>query len=129
MIEPDLAPLVEKYETLAESSLRVILVYNGDGYETQYVRTDVEESYSPEEFDEKLKQLVVEGISDPPAQEQFRRFGETEGVLRRFENAVVLHYPLGEFTGVALTFDRETVSSIDTLMEIGFDYLAELDTQ
>lgn len=127
MIESDLTPLVEKYETLAESSLRIILVYDGDEYETQYVRSDVKESYSPEELDEKLKQLVVEGISDPPAQEQFRRFGETESVVRRFENAIVLHYPLSEFTGVALTFDRATVPSMDTLIDIGFDYLAELD--
>lgn len=127
MIELDLTPLVEKYETLAESSLRIILVYDGDEYETQYVRPDVEESYSPEELDEKLKQLVVEGISDPPAQEQFRRFGETESVVRRFENALVLHYPLSEFTGVALTFDRSTVPSMDSLVEIGYEYLSDLD--
>jgi hypothetical protein len=129
MIKADVTPLVERYETVAEASLRVVLVYDGDEYETKYVRSDVEESYSPEEFDEKLKQLVVEGISNPQTQGQFRRYGRAEAVLRRFENALVLHYPLGEFSGIALTFDRATLPSADTLMDIGSDYVSELDAQ
>lgn len=129
MFEFDIDSLVEKYETVAGECLRIVLTYEGDEYETTYVRDDVENAYSPEEFDEKLKQLVVDGLSDPPTQEQFRQFGDTEVIIRRFEKAIVLHYPLDEFTGAALTFDRDPVPSLGTLADIGSEYLQAVDNQ
>jgi hypothetical protein len=119
--------LVERYEGAAPASLQVAVWYDGDEHELVYVRDDVREAYSPEELEEKVKQLVVEGISDPPTQEQFRLYGEMSVVVRRFESAVVFHFPLDEFAGVAVTFDRDTVPSIDSLADIGIDALADAD--
>jgi hypothetical protein len=115
--------LVERYQELAPESLRLVVWYDGDDHDLVHVRDDVRGAYSPEELEEKVKQLVIEGISDPPSQEQFRLFGEMSVVIRRFDLAVVLHFPLDEFSGVAVTFDRETVPSLDTLADAGIESL------
>jgi hypothetical protein len=117
--------LVERYRTVTPDGLRMVIWYEGDEHEIVYVRDGVAEMYSPEELEEKVKQLVVEGLSDPPTQEQFRLFGEMSTVIRQFEHATVLHFPIGEFTGLAVTFDDEVAPSLDTLSEVGLETLDE----
>jgi hypothetical protein len=115
--------LVERYEGVAPAGLRLALWYEGDDHEVVHAREDVVEMYSPEEFEEKVKQLVVEGLSDPPSQEQFRLFGEMNVVIRRFDEAVMLHFPVDEFAGIAVTFDSDAAPSLDTLADVGLDAL------
>jgi len=113
--------LITRYRTLIPDSLRIAVWYEGDEYEVLHAEDAIEEQYSPEEFTEKVKQLVVEGLSDPPGQEPFRLFGEMEVVVRRFEKAVMLHFPVDEFTGLAVTMDRNEATSVDTLANVGVD--------
>jgi hypothetical protein len=37
----------------------------------------------------------------------------------------MLHFPIDEFTGVAVTLDDDAVPPLDTLAEIGTQFLAE----
>jgi len=120
--------LSERYRTITPDGLRLVLRYDGDEHEVVYVRDDVTEMYSPEELEEKVKQLIVEGLGDPPTQEQFRLFGEMTAVVRQFEQAVVLHFPVNEFSGVAVTFDSEVAPSLDTLVDVGTETLDEVRT-
>jgi hypothetical protein len=113
--------LITRYQTLIPDSLRIAVWYEGDEYEVRHAEETIEEQYSPEELTEKVKQLVVEGLSDPPGQEPFRLFGEMEVVVRRFEKAVMLHFTVDEFTGLAVTMDRDEATSIDTLANVGVD--------
>ena len=46
--------------------------------------------------------------------------------VRRFEKAVVLHFPIDEFSGVAVTLDRDGSPSLDTLVDAGIDALDEI---
>jgi hypothetical protein len=124
VIDPDLQTLVERYEAVAPDALRVILAYDGDEKEVVYVRDDVREFYSEEEFEQKIQQLVVEGISDPPNQIGLRRYGRIDVVIRRFDDAIVLHYPLDEFAGVAVTLDRIELPPIGDLADVGTDHLS-----
>jgi len=121
--------LVERYRKITPDGLRLVIRYEGDEHDVVYVRDDVAEMYSPEELDEKVKELVVEGLGDPPTQEQFRLFGEMNVVLRRFEKAVVLHFPVEEFAGLAVTFDRDVAPSLDTLADVGLDTLESVTDQ
>jgi hypothetical protein len=57
--------LVKRYRTVTPDGLRVVIRYEGDEHEIVYVRDGVAEMYSPEELEEKVKQLVVKGLSDP----------------------------------------------------------------
>ncbi|WP_251343203.1 hypothetical protein [Haloplanus halophilus] len=116
--------LVERYQGVAPDRLRVALWYEGDQHEVVYARDDVVEMYSPEEFDAKVEQLVVEGLGDQPNQEQFRLYGEMNVVIRRFDKAIMLHFPREEFTGVAVTFDSAAAPSLDTLADVGLDALS-----
>jgi hypothetical protein len=116
--------LVDRYQGIAPDRLRTAVWYEGDEHEVAYVRDDVVEIYSPEEFAAKVKQLVVEGLGDQPNQEQFRLYGETSVVVRRFDNAIRLHFPREEFTGVAVTFDGAAAPSLDTLADVGLDALS-----
>jgi hypothetical protein len=99
--------------------------YGGDDHELVYVRSDVREMYSPEEFEEKVKELVIEGLGSG-GRDQFRMLGEMNAVVRQFDQAVVLHFPIDEFTGLAVTFDGDSVPSIDTLVDVGLDALEEV---
>lgn len=126
----DAAPsLVERYRKITPDGLRLAIRYEGDEHDIVYVRDDVAEMYTPEELDEKVKQLVVEGLSAPPAQGQFRLYGDLNVVVRRFEHAVVLHFPVDEFTGLAVTFDSGVAPSLDTLCDVGLDALDGVDGQ
>jgi hypothetical protein len=87
--------LVERYRSMIPEGLR----YEGDEYDLVHARDDVVEMDSPEEFEEKIKQLVIGGHSDPPMQEPFRLYGTMNVVVRRFENVVVVHFPLDELRG------------------------------
>jgi hypothetical protein len=118
--------LAERYRTLTPDTLRLVVWYGGDEHDVIHVRDDVVEMYSPGEFEEKVKQLVVEGISDPPIQESFRLFGSMGVAVRRFERAVVLHFPIDEFSGIAVTLDRDGAPSLDTLVDAGIDALDEV---
>jgi len=50
-------------------------------------------------------------------------------VVRQFEHAVVLHFPVDEFTGLAVTFDSDVAPSLDTLADVGLDALVDADGQ
>jgi hypothetical protein len=115
--------LVERYRQITPDGLRLVIRYEGDERDIVYVRDDVAEMYSPEELDEKVKELVVEGLGAPPTQEQFRLFGDMKVVVRQFEKAVVLHFPVEEFAGLAVTFDSGVAPSLDTLADVGLDTL------
>jgi hypothetical protein len=85
--------------------------------------------YSGEEFEQKIQRLVIEGISDPPTQTGLRRYGRIDVVIRRFEKSIVLHYPLDEFTGVAVVIDRIDLPSLGELADVGTDYLSDVGDQ
>lgn len=118
--------LVERYRTITPDGLRLAIRYQGDEHEVVYAREDVVEAVSPEEFEEKVKQLVIEGHSDPPVQDSFREYGTMSTVVRQFENAVVLHFPIDEFAGLAVSVDADVAPSLDTLVDVGSDALAEV---
>lgn len=120
--------LVERYQGIAPDCLRVALWYEGDEHEVVFARDDVVETYSPEEFDAKVKQLVIEGLGDQPNQDQFRLYGEMNVVIRRFDNAIMVHFPREEFAGVAVTFDRDAAPSLDALADVGIDALSAGET-
>lgn len=123
MIDPNIEALVDRYEAAAPEALRVVLVYDGDEKTVAHVRDDVREIYSEEEFEQKTRQLMIEGLSDPPSQAGLRRYGRIDVVIRRFEKAVVLHYPLDEFTGVAVGLDRIDLPPLEELADIGTEHL------
>jgi len=118
--------LVERYRTITPDGLRLAIRYEGDEHEVVYAREDVVDTVSPEEFEEKVKQLAIEGHSDPPVQDSFREYGTMKTVVRQFENAVVLHFPIDEFTGLAVSVDANVAPSLDTLVDVGADALAEV---
>lgn len=117
--------LVERYRTITPDGLRLAIRYEGDEHEVVSAREAVVDAVSPEEFEEKVKQLVIEGHSDPPVQGSFREYGIMDTVVRQFENAVVLHFPVGEFAGLAVSVDADVAPSLDTLVDVGADALDE----
>lgn len=129
MDEDDVEELVSRYEAIAPDSLQLAVWYDGDDYDVVHARDDIREMYTPEEFDEQVKQLIVEGLAVPPQLEQFRLFGEMDVAVRRFEKAMMLHFPADEFAGLAVTIDRGATTSIDTLADIGAEYFDESRSQ
>ncbi|MFB6107794.1 MAG: hypothetical protein ABEJ82_02990 [Haloplanus sp.] len=127
MLAHEVPALVERYEAVAPGGLIAAVWYDGGEYDLVHVREDFEEAYSSEELEEKTKQLVVEGLSDSKRPESFRMYGEMNVAIRSFENAVVLHFPVDDFAGIALSFDTDAATSLDTLVAIGLDHFESLD--
>ncbi|MFB6192313.1 MAG: hypothetical protein ABEI11_03210 [Haloarculaceae archaeon] len=121
MHEDDVRELVDRYESIVPDALRLAVLYDGDECEAVYVREDIGEMYAPEEFDEHVKQLAADGLGHSPEQNRFRLFGPMDVAVRRFERAIMLHFPIDEFAGVAVALDREAAPSIDTLANVGVE--------
>ncbi|MFB6079045.1 MAG: hypothetical protein ABEJ80_08720 [Halarchaeum sp.] len=103
--------------------MRRAIVYEADEYEDHHVREDVEASYTPEEFDEQAKQLVLKALDDEVEQPEFARFGHLDMTVRWFHDVVVLQVPLGEWGGVIVTFDRDSVVDTGAFTDIALDYI------
>jgi hypothetical protein len=127
MLEDDVGELVDRYESIVPDALRLAILYDGDECEVVHVREEIREMYAPEEFDEHVKQLAADGLGHSPEQNRFRLFGPMDVAVRRFERTIMLHFPIDEFSGVAVTLDRAAAPSIDTLANVGVEQFADAD--
>lgn len=103
--------------------VRRAVAYDGDEYEDVHVRADVEAGYTDEEFDEQGKQLVLKALDDEVEQPEFVRFGHLDMTVQWFHDVVVLQVPLGEWSGVIVTFDRDSVVDTGAFSDIALDYI------
>lgn len=112
-VDPDLPGTLK--EDLGES-LRVVAVHRERDYEFQYLRDDVETTYSPEEFSRIFDDLVLEGME----REHFERLfhvGALECGAWGFEEAAIFYFPGEDHSGLVVSVDRNGPINIDQLIE------------
>ncbi|QLC34174.1 hypothetical protein EFA46_008140 [Halarchaeum sp. CBA1220] len=109
--------------------MRRAVAYDGEEYDVLYTRDDVEESMTAEEIDETTKNLILKGFDDERDQPEFARFGHLDMSVRWFHDVVVLQVPLGDWSGVIVAFDRDTVVDTGAFTDIALDYIDDPDTE
>ncbi|GGL43423.1 hypothetical protein GCM10009037_28580 [Halarchaeum grantii] len=109
--------------------MRRAVAYDGEEYDILYTREDVEASMTAEEIDETTKNLILKGFDDELDQPEFARFGHLDMSVRWFHGVVVLQVPLGDWSGIIVAFDRDTVVDTGAFTDIALDYIEDSDTE
>lgn len=121
------AELVELLRDRDGVDLRVVLAYEGDDYETVLVHDEVAEQFTDEQFDELAKRFVLKSLDDWVEQPEFATYGHLDVVTRWFHEIVVVQVPVGEWSGVLLSFERTDVEAVGEAIEEILDYVDEPD--
>lgn len=103
----DQRPLVAFAEDAAGDSLRGVVEYTARGYELLYLRNDVADRYTDDDWS-----TVAETFRDSDAEERESVFdvGSHYVTLRLYEGAAMLHFPTGEQSGVLLSLEPSAAS-------------------
>jgi hypothetical protein len=110
---------------LDAGDLRSAVHYEGDDFDTVYQREALSEEYTEAEFEEIAKNFVLKGFDDPLEQPEFARFGHLDATVRWFHEVVVVQVPLDEWSGVIVSFDRDTIEDTGRLVDALLEYVEE----
>jgi transcription initiation factor IIE alpha subunit len=93
--------------------LRGVGFYDADEYEVLYVRQDLRRESLKEDIDRMMDRLRQE---TRPKENRAFPFGELDGTVRSFEEAVVMHFPLPQEHGAVVTLDPEAARQLNDFM-------------
>ncbi|WP_137286194.1 DUF7522 family protein [Halorussus salinisoli] len=93
--------------------LRGVGFYDADDYEVLYVRPDLRR----ETLESEIERMVSHLRNESRAREQ-RAFpyGDLDGTVRSFEDAVVMHFPLPQEHGAIVTLDTDAARQLNEFM-------------
>jgi hypothetical protein len=100
-----------------DASVRMILRFEGEAHEVEYIREDVDDQYTDPELEERFKTLVMKGLGDPPREQALYDFGPLRATVRWFDEAVCAYFPDEEWAGVVVVLDRVESPLIDLALD------------
>lgn len=113
MVEDSSEDLLRFLKSQAGDYLRGLTVYHADGYESLYVRSDVQAAHFEDDVDRMIDRLRRE--SRARDQRAFP-FDELNGSVRSFGEALVMHFPHTQERGTVITFDPGVARDLNTFM-------------
>lgn len=102
--------LIDRILEEGGDTLRLVARYDRGDYEVVYARDDVTEGFSEPELTTRVETFVMQGMGEPEREGTLYDFGELDATVRWYDEAVVAHVPVSEWTGLVFTFDRTTES-------------------
>lgn len=102
--------LVDYVDDRASDYHRGTVRYEGETTEILYLREDVREKRLQSQIDRMLRRLRPETA---PKEEQSFPLGDLRVTVRVFENAIILHFPLGPNRGIVVSLEPETAHNLD----------------
>jgi len=109
--------LAAHIRTMDAGELRAVVHYDGDDYDVLFKSDRVTEEFTDVEFDEVAKHLVLKGLDDGFEQPEFARFGHLDATVRWFHDVVGVQVPIDDWSGVIVTFDRDSITDASALVE------------
>lgn len=113
MVEDSYEDLLRFLKSQAGDYLRGVAVYDSDGYESLYVRSDVQAAHFEDDVDAMIDRLRRESrardLRDFP-------FDDLNGSVRSFDEALVMHFPRIQERGTVITFDPGVARDLNTFM-------------
>ncbi|AUV84469.1 hypothetical protein C2R22_23265 (plasmid) [Salinigranum rubrum] len=102
--------------------LRSVAYYEENEREILYARDDVTEQYTDEQIEQIFQDLFFETWGRFQ-QETLYAHGNLNSIVRCFDDAVEMHFPLGELSGVAVAVDPEAVPELYSITDDCLDQL------
>lgn len=109
--------LAAHIRSLDAGELRTVVHYDGDDYDVLFNSDRVTEEFTDVEYDEVVKHLVLKALDDGFEQPEFARFGHLDATVRWFHDVVAVQVPMDDWTGVIVTFDRDSITNTSALVE------------
>lgn len=116
------AELVEYLEDRAGEYLRGVARYRRDSTDVLYLREDIRRNRLRSQIDRMLKRVEPEATA---AEERAFPFGDLYVTVRRFEEAIVMHFPTGNRRGVLVALEPDTARDLNTFTTECLDRLAD----
>lgn len=109
--------LIASLQALVNGALRSVAYYDEAKYDSLYRREDIETGYTPDESQEIIDDLTVQGLSRQYLESLFNA-GSLECTMLRFEDALMFHFPESDHTGLFVTIDTGTTIDIDQFVSL-----------
>lgn len=91
--------------------LRGVVRYHRDTLDILYLRDDVREARLESQLDRMIDRLEPESHS---AEERAFPLGDLYVTVRRFEEAIIMHFPTGNKRGIVVSLEPETARNLNT---------------
>lgn len=105
-------------------SIRVVVPYEGTNYEVEYIRDDVADEFTPEEFHHFSEELLLEVLGESPDAYPYSIAElRVEATARWFREAVLVNVPYAPKRGIGITFDRDASVSVQAVVETTLDFI------
>lgn len=101
-----MSELVEPFQNIEGAQLRVAATLDARGYEMEFIRDDLADTYSKADFKEAYMNIIANQISADD-------FGKSIGFTNLncqtfiFDEAIVFLFPSSRYDGVFISFDYE----------------------
>lgn len=102
--------LVSFLETRASEHLRGVARYKGNETDVLYMRDDIKERRIQSQIDRITNRLRPESA---PGEERAFPFGDLYATVRRFDEAIVMHFPRGPDHGVVVALEPQTAQELN----------------
>lgn len=101
-----MSSLAEKFRNVEGAQLRVAATLDSLDYEMEFVREDLEGTYSSGDLDYAYNTIVANRLSANEFS-QIGEFGALDCQLLIFERIIVFLFPSSRYGGLFVSFDRE----------------------
>lgn len=105
--------LIDYLEQRAGDYHRGTVRYEGNDTDVLYLREDVKETRLISQIDRMLGRLRPEAS---PKEERSFPFGELNATVRLFDEAILLHFPVGNDRGIVVSLEPETARDLHTFV-------------
>lgn len=105
--------LLDYLDRRARDLHRGTVRYSSYDKEILHLRDDIREDRGDSEIDEMLTRLRPEATK---GEEVAFPFGELKATVRRFDNAIILHFPLKEDNGIVVSLEPEAARDLTTFI-------------
>lgn len=111
-VDPD---IVSTLQDEVGDALRSVAVYDENGYEFEFIRDDVEGTYTIEEIEKVYDDLVIQGLSREFLEQLFHA-GQLQCSMYGFEEATMFHFTGGDYSGLFVSIDRTRGLDLDAFI-------------
>ena len=105
--------LLSYLEETASAYHRGTVSYDGNSSNILYLRDDIREERLQSQIDRMLRRLRPESS---PEEEQSFLFGELHSTVRVFDEALIMHFPLGNDEGVIVALEPDAARSMNSFI-------------
>lgn len=128
MVEAAAQQLTEYVYNEAGDELRTVVIVREDGFDIQYLRDDLKETYDPAEYESVVDSFRLdEPYLSPETAE--KPVGERNAILHYHENACVIQIPFSTSETILVSVSRQAGQQLVSFLERCRQIAAEGDNR